>query len=218
MRLLAAATSGSGFWRRSPVPDSVPPEHVRGAVKPDPEGDEFATQRIAYRLMLIEQLEQHMGGQFFDIAAPASELAIDDDVVQPFNTSHYVAHCLGLGLDAFRTPRFVLQDPSNENALRVPMAGCYPLTRTALEAAAVAVFLLQPDDRTERLTRSLQVRWSDAQFDSQLLIASTIGWDQDDKAGRAMKSKVRKVNTQRHRQRKNQLREIADAAGIPRAR
>ena len=175
----------------------------------------FLIRRIKYRLQLIESLEAHHGGTFYGLATSGSELAGDDALMGHLQTSHLVAHCLSVSLDALRTSRFVLQDPKVDGGLRIPMIGHYAILRTAVEAAALAVWLMRPDDRTARLTRSLQARWDDIIHDDQMVHVLTGPLEGDSKQETSTKQHQRRENALRVRRLKNDLRQFAKAAQIP---
>lgn len=185
-------------------------------MRTDPKRDADALQLLAHRLALADELVKHNDGEHFDLAAPGSELAGDDEQLKPFQGSHYVAHCLSVSIDALRTARLVTVDPAKPTTVRLPMIGLYPLLRTAHEAAALATWLLAPDDRPTRLTRALQVRWSDVDYDNRMVLVGTEASAADDKLEVSRKQKLRRENARAVSVRRKRLRDLADKLGVTR--
>lgn len=179
--------------------------------------DPLVNERLLHRLLLIEAAEVHAEGEHWDLAAPESELAQDDARTKPFQTSHYVGHCLAYALDCLRTTRILLRVPGEERSIRLPQAGHYPALRSAMESGALAVWLLSPDDPDERVTRNLRARWNDVIQDSLAISALVSVNPADAKEVRSTKSKHLRLNTQNVRVKKSRLREVIDAAGASRA-
>lgn len=176
--------------------------------------DAAAAVRLSQRLDLVRALENHQEGKHFDLARPGSELDLDDEIMAPYQTSHLVGHCLSVSLDALRTTRWVLQDPDNPTRLRLPMIGAYSTIRTAVESAALAVWLLQSPSRETRLVRSLQARWDDIIHDDQLVQAMTESLENETKAAVSEKQRARRANSKQVREGKRIYRDIARGQNI----
>jgi hypothetical protein len=86
-----------------------------------------------------------------------SSLAGDDKATDPSRLSHAVIALLISAVDHFETLRLVVEE---QHAL--PARGGFTLLRVALENAAVAVWLLAPGLRDERVFRLLRWEWADA--------------------------------------------------------
>jgi hypothetical protein len=171
-------------------------------------------RHIWHRLQIIESLEGHLGGKHWDLAAPGSDLAGDDELTSPYQTSHVAGHALSFGLDMLRTARIVLVNPEKQNGLRMPLFGVFPVLRSAMEAGAEAVWLLADDDRHERVGRTLRARWEDIIRDDQAVLASTDEDDNDGPAERSGKSKMRRENSKAVRAKKGRLRAVAKKVGV----
>lgn len=180
---------------------------------PDPDYD-LAVQRLAHRLMIVRALETHLEGRHWHLATPGSELAADDALTSPLQASHLVGHCLAVGLDCLRSARMLLTDPDNENVIRLPLTGQYPVLRAAAEAGALAVWVLQPDDSHERVSRALRARWTDIVQDDQMIIATMEEAPGDEKAEVGRKNKIKRANAQRVRGLKARLRDVAARAKV----
>ncbi|QIZ97777.1 hypothetical protein [Leifsonia sp. PS1209] len=197
--MTSAGGSASGSQRRRPSSGAT------GETDP-------AAERLAYLARLIENVDAH-ASTFFDLAAPASELEADDAQLGPFQLSHLVGHCLAVSLDAQRTVLLVLRNPET-GGLRVPMIGLYPLLRTVMEANSLAIWLLMPDDRAERLRRAIRARMDDVKHDTSFSVAATEVEVGDDKPTLSRKNKMRRDREKSARETKRQLRDLATQAGI----
>ncbi|WP_407791883.1 hypothetical protein ACR5MH_1045 (plasmid) [Streptomyces sp. L7] len=173
-----------------------------------------AAERLAYQLRVVESIAKHVGDGRHDLAAPGSALEADDRMLGGHQTSHLVGHCLSVSLDALQTARLILRDETT-GGLRVPLMGQYPVLRTAIESTALAIWLLAPDDQSERLRRSLSARMDEIHHDDHLVAVLTEEEPGDSKAERAHKQKQRRDNSARSRQQKRRIRDYAAAAAIP---
>lgn len=146
----------------------------------------------------------------YGIAAPNSPLAEDDLFTAPMQSSHLVGHCLSLAVDQLRALRLLLlQNPDNPGGIRLPMVAHYSLIRSATEAASLAIWLLQPLEQRERVTRLLRARWSEEARENQMVMVITELQPQDQPAEVKRKNKDRKAQAQRYRRGKNLCRAIA---------
>ncbi|MBI5160743.1 MAG: hypothetical protein HY996_04915 [Micrococcales bacterium] len=161
-------------------------------------------------------MEAHEREAHFDLALPGSALGLDDQAARPYQVSHLIGHCLALSLDALLGARFVLQDPANDAGVRLLMSAPFPLLRTAMEAGALAMWVLMPDQREERLERVFRARWEDIVSDDNLALAFTEFRDGDSPEDVSRKNRQRRENTQHVRRRKAALRSVTDAASINR--
>lgn len=97
-------------------------------------------------------------------AAPDSELAKDDEVGGPFggvsNGAWSAATAAISHLGCLRDSLFQETGP-NEVRARIHTHGQLTLIRGGLENASMAVWLLEDDDRSERVLRRLQTDWEE---------------------------------------------------------
>lgn len=96
---------------------------------------------------------------------PGSSLAGDDNATDPYRLSHAVVQVLISAVDHLETLRLVVQEQHV-----VPARGGFTLVRAALENAAVAMWLLAPSRRDERVFRLLRWEWADAEDSDRALL------------------------------------------------
>jgi hypothetical protein len=174
-----------------------------------------AYERTQWQLELVRAIESQFGDRMhLNLTTPGSELAADDDALAPFHTSHLLGQALSLSLDALRSTRMLLTDPST-GGLQYPMAAHYSMLRTALESAAQAVWLIAPADADLRRRRSLICRWSEVNYDDAAAVAALADDPDDTTEKHRAKVKNLKRNRQEIRNRKKRLREVVTRIGFP---
>lgn len=118
-------------------------------------------KRLQQSLVLLERFELAVSNH----APVGSVLAGDDAATTPFHTSHTVITALTMATENIASlHRLLLVD----DQLLVPMYAHYPVMRSTLEAASLARWILAPDDRHERVLRSLRARAEDVVQDHSL--------------------------------------------------
>ncbi|MFC0504957.1 hypothetical protein [Micromonospora costi] len=88
----------------------------------------------------------------YDRPQERSALSRDDKETHPHRISHAAWHALSHAVDHLNCLRALLRD-----AHTMHMYAPYSLARAALENACAAVWLLAPEDRTERILRRLRL-------------------------------------------------------------
>jgi hypothetical protein len=111
-------------------------------------------RRIEQAPLLLTRYEQ-----LPTVPALGSDLAGDDVATAWMTSSHLVNATLLMAADNMRALCGLLL-PGDR--LSMPLFAHYPILRSILEASALVKWLLESDDRTERITRMLRTRWSDA--------------------------------------------------------
>jgi hypothetical protein len=86
-----------------------------------------------------------------------SRMAADDVLADPYHLSHAIAVSIGVARDHLQALRALVVD-----AGVLHMATPFTLGRAALESAAQALWLLEPDDQRERVMRRFQMAVRDA--------------------------------------------------------
>ncbi|SIN44971.1 hypothetical protein [Micromonospora cremea] len=101
----------------------------------------------------IEPWLQRMDpGGHYERPQERSALSRDDKETHPHGMSHAAWHSLSHAVDHLNCLRTLLKD-----AQMMHMYVPYSIARAALENACAAVWLLAPDDRTERILRRLRL-------------------------------------------------------------
>ncbi len=151
--------------------------------------DELEYLRVA--LGELDALLAPEGTGYWDLATPGSALAIDDEVLQPLRTSHMIGHCLAMAEDQLRALSTLLTDHTGQHQFSFPMAAHNANVRSALESSSLAIWLLSPDDRGERLMRSLRSRQYELAHEKTLYLTLTESDLEDDPAARKANAKQR---------------------------
>lgn len=178
-----------------------------------PSGNEAdANERLNWQMQVLRSMIAHDDWTGTpDIAQPGSELADDDRATAPFHTSHLVHYALNVASDALRTTLVLMDDGAD---IRVPIIGLYPLLRTVIEGSALATWLVAPDDRDERVKRTLDTRLSDVLHDDKAVIVAATIEPSDGARDRSDKSKTLRENARHVRLQKRRLREHAAEVGV----
>ncbi|OLR92562.1 hypothetical protein [Actinokineospora bangkokensis] len=133
---------------------------------------DVALARLSKSFALVEAWQKRIHAQQ-PPPEPGSSLAGDDKATDPYNLSHAVVEVLLSAVDHLETLRLVVQEQQT-----LPARGGFTLVRAVLENAAVAVWLLAPASRDERVFRLLRWEWADAEdSDSALLLMAEMATD-----------------------------------------
>jgi len=115
--------------------------------------DEHAAMRKWQELApLLDTMMKRVGTEGEFPVATGSSLAGDDKASNPYQLSHAVRCCLMAGTDHLHAAKVLIVD---QQTLHV--AAPSSLARGALETIGTAYWMLQPQQRKERITRTL--RW-----------------------------------------------------------
>lgn len=94
-----------------------------------------------------------------------SEIALDNDACGWRQLSHGVTHHLNHAADTLNALT-ILIPPAGGFAL--PYIAHYPVARSALEAASLALWILSPDDPKIRIERHIRNAWREVSADAEL--------------------------------------------------
>lgn len=115
---------------------------------------------------------------------PGSDLAADDRRTNPYHVSHaaWTAMLAAVShLACLRDSLFYWSGPDQVEA-RIHTHGQFSLVRGALENASRAVWMLEPDNRDERLLRRLRLEWAESSaLDKVRELIGTSGQSKDDR-------------------------------------
>ncbi|MFI5558549.1 hypothetical protein ACIA2T_04655 [Amycolatopsis japonica] len=103
----------------------------------------------------VDAVEQRLKGDTSVMAG--SSLRSDDEAVTPHRLSSTARQALGSSVLHFVALRALVEGKV------MPGPACFTLMRAALENAAIAVWLLAPESRDERIFRLLRLHWADSE-------------------------------------------------------
>lgn len=144
---------------------------------------------------------------------PNSQIAMDDQATAWRHLSSGINHQLNHAADALRSLH-VLMPP--EGDFQLPYVAHFPVARSALEAASLAVWILAPDDPRLRIGRHLRNAWREVSEDAAMQTAILDAIETDESLG--LKSHLDKGRKQFKRWKKrhvDQIRRVARAFGLP---
>ncbi len=101
---------------------------------------------------LLDRMMKRVGTEGEFPVADSSSLAGDDAAAAPYQVSHAIRLCMTAGTDHLHAAKVLIVDKRV-----VHIAAPASLARGALETLATAYWILQPAQRSDRVTRSL--RW-----------------------------------------------------------
>jgi hypothetical protein len=128
--------------------------------------DAFAARLLRDFAMSIDDVEADRERRASAGLDPESALGADDAALVPLGISTQVQTALMLALDHLQGAADILGRSGDEVRLR--LVALFPLLRSALECASTAMYLLAPDDPTERRLRSIRLYWNDCRQDAEL--------------------------------------------------
>ncbi|WP_372467977.1 hypothetical protein ACCO44_01480 [Microbacterium maritypicum] len=165
-----------------------------------------ASEELSRRLTQIEPLLDRYAKIAQLRPKPNAELADDDSRTSWLHLSHFVASCMAMASDSLAsTQQLLLPDGQLEHRITAH----FPLLRSAMESAGTALWLLQPNNQRERITRLLKARTSDIEWDLPLVKAAARIADQNTPEGRSMAQRAIRNAVARKRRHLTQIREIA---------
>jgi len=175
--------------------------------------DEQVLPKLIWLLGLIDELtDRYQARPLTTFGRPGSDIAADDAALGLLAPSYRIGNCFLIALDQLHIVR-VLAQPGPQGSIIVPFIGPYPNTRAALEAASLAVYLLDPDPVVRR-ERALTAAWDGVLQNERTIKAMCALTDGDDKAARSRKTKDQAGGMLQIKQTKRAIRFIGAAADI----
>ena len=114
--------------------------------------DHMGLQLINAYSPRIDEVAAKQNGEYMAVIEDRSSLQLDDRYVGAWRGASLSAMSMGAALDSLQTLRALVLE-----AKVIPMTGLYPTLRAVVENAALAVYLLAPRERDERLRRTYRV-------------------------------------------------------------
>lgn len=175
--------------------------------------DEQALIKLTWLLGLIGELtERYRKRPLTRFGRSGGDSVIDDAALGPLAPSWRIGNCLSIAVDQLHAVRVLLQ-PDPDGPIVVPFIGPYPNIRAALEAASLAVYLLEADAAGRR-ERTLTAAWDGVLQDERTIKAMCALTDDDDKAARSRKTKEQAGGMLQIKETKRAIRRVGAAANI----
>jgi hypothetical protein len=141
-----------------------------------------------------------------------SDMSADDEALGPLAPSYRIGNYLTVALDQLHTARVILQ-PDPQQPVIVPFIGPYPNIRAALEAAALAVYLMHCDEIVRR-QRALTAAWDGVLRNENTIKEECALNAADDKASRSRKTRELAHAMLEIKGSKRAIRNVGQAASI----
>jgi hypothetical protein len=128
----------------------------------------IASEQMAVRLWRlafgrIADAKTKLDGAYVHVVEERSSLRLDDRYLGTWRGGSLHVSAMQASVDALMTVQAILEDVLSGTG-SLPMSGLYPIIRTSIECAALALYLLEPNDRDERLRRSYLIAVEDAKY------------------------------------------------------
>ncbi len=140
-----------------------------------------------------------------------SELASDDAMTAPLPTSNLVIYSQNVAVDNVKALRALLLQGDGLTLYQVAQ---YPLLRAAIESSAEVIWLLGPDQQSDRVRRLLIARASEYKYDRALVATATVENANDGPATKKERARIRQGGARQHKNNLRSLRQIGAKAGL----
>lgn len=157
---------------------------------------------------LVSKIRQLNAGYDRAYEAPVLKTSIraaDDAATWPLAIGQHVTYCLVQAIDMCEG---IADLVTNETGLQVPLTATYPLARAAIESASVAVWMLAPQTRRERVIRRLQAAHDEIAFEKAFINSVAEGMSA------SKEQAMRRANAKDANHLKRRMKEIARVNGI----
>lgn len=141
-----------------------------------------------------------------------SQIALDDIATGWRQVSHSISHQLNHAADTLHALTVLIP---TEGPLRLPSVAHYPVARSALEAASLALWIVAPDDPRVRIERHLRNAWRELCADAEMRAVMIKGIEEDPTLGlTSMLDRGRKQIKAWKRKHVAQIRAAAKTVGV----
>lgn len=144
----------------------------------------------------IEELHTRVNGDYVSEVEDRSSLRLDARYLGRWRGGSLYETPLTAAADHLLTAKTLLE-PLHTGQGALPMVGMYPLLRAAIESASLAIYLLAPAERDERLRRAYQVVDDDAEMQTKF----ALGFATPEDASRRAQVRTERDETRRELQR-----------------
>lgn len=128
-----------------------------------PGSEELAVRLMQLMFPRIEDAWQKLDGVYVQVVEPRSSLRLDDRYLGRWRSGGLHVTAMFAAVDALMAVQTILK-PVIAGTGSLPMSALFPMIRAAIESASLAIYLLEPLDRDERLRRSYLVAAEDAKY------------------------------------------------------
>ena len=128
-----------------------------------PGSEELAVRLMQLMFPRIEDAWQKLDGVYVQVVEPRSSLRLDDRYLGRWRSGGLHVTAMFAAVDALMAVQTILE-PVIAGSGSLPMSALFPMIRAAIESASLAIYLLEPLDRDERLRRSYLVAAEDAKY------------------------------------------------------
>jgi len=145
-----------------PDDDQLPPPIEYNRVIA-PGSEEMAVDLMQLLFARIEEAWQKVDGVYVQVVEARSSLRLDDRYLGWWRSGGLHVTAVFAAVDALKAVQTILE-PVIAGTGSLPMSALYPMIRAAIESASLAIYLLEPTVRDERLQRSYLVAAEDAKY------------------------------------------------------
>jgi hypothetical protein len=143
------------------IPEPSNPFPYNRVVPPGSEA--LGVQLLQLVFPRIGEAQAKLDGVYVQVIEDRSSLRLDDRYLGWWRGGSLHTTAMLAAVDALRTTQTILEPVIAGNGA-LPMSALYPILRAAIESAALAIYLLEPTSRDERLRRSYLVAAEDAKY------------------------------------------------------
>jgi hypothetical protein len=161
---------------------------VTTAPRPRAKDEQEDLERLRIQLLRADAWAKYVGADAQAWAPQrGSDLAADNQLSKPFQTSHSVVRAIAVAIDHFNGLRLmILGSDGNPTTLHLCTHAPLTLLRAAMENAATAIWMLVPNESHERVRRTLALAARDIRPSEQIkrLVGTTGPRNRDQRLSR----------------------------------
>lgn len=126
-----------------------------------PEVDDLGMKLMDSYVPRLDDIDNKVKGPYVLVVEDRSSLQLDDRHLGAWRGGQQIVAALQAANDALLTLRMLVIEHRT-----IPMTALYPLLRACIESASLAIYLLEPKLRDDRLRRAYSVAYEDARLRS----------------------------------------------------
>jgi hypothetical protein len=127
------------------------------------DSEKMALDLLPMLFTRIAEARGRLDGPYVQIVDDRSSLRLDDRYLGTWRGGGLHVSAMQASIDALMTVQTILESVVTGEG-KLPMAALYPVIRTAMECAALAIYLLESPGRDDRIQRSYWVAVEDAKY------------------------------------------------------